>query len=171
VIAVQPTVFDEAKLYVPDVFGDERGFFTELYSRDKYRALGLDDEFVQDNLSYSIRNVLRGMHFDFRMAKLVQAVRGRVFDVIVDMREGSPTFGRWQGFELSAENRAQLYVPRGFAHGFLVLGDEALVLYKQTAHYDPAHERALSWRDRSVGIEWPLAGEPLLSPKDAAIPW
>jgi dTDP-4-dehydrorhamnose 3,5-epimerase len=105
------------------------------------------------------------------MAKFVQCLRGRIFDVIVDMNEGSPAYKRWQGFYLTEHNHLQLYVPRGFAHGFLALSDEVMVMYKQTAHYDPAHERAVSWRDPSVGIVWPLVGEARLSPKDAAAAW
>jgi dTDP-4-dehydrorhamnose 3,5-epimerase len=169
-IATEPTIFDEARIFVPAVFSDERGYFKETYSSGRYALAGLDETFVQDNVSYSLRHVLRGMHYDFRMAKLVQALRGEVFDVIVDMREDSATYRQWQGFTLSADNHAQLYVPRGFAHGFLVLSDDALVMYKQTAPYDPAHELAISWRDSSVGVEWPISGEPLLSPKDAALP-
>jgi dTDP-4-dehydrorhamnose 3,5-epimerase len=162
------TQFAEAKLYLPDVFDDERGYFKETYSKNKYAALGLTDEWVQDSVSRSAKNVIRGMHYDMRMAKLVQALQGEIFDVIVDMRPHSPTFKRWQGFELSAENHLQLYVPKGFAHGFLALGDGVIVHYKQSAHYDPQHERLLSWQDPGVGISWPLSGTPRLSPKDAA---
>ena len=169
-IDVRPTIFDEAKVLIPDVFEDDRGFFKESFSHARYAEIGIDDEFVQDNVSYSIRNVVRGMHYDFRMAKLVQALRGRIYDVIVDMRPDSPTFRRWQGFYLSENNHKQLYVPRGFAHGFLVLSDDAIVMYKQTALYDPKHECAISWRDESVGIAWPLVGTARLSPKDAALP-
>jgi dTDP-4-dehydrorhamnose 3,5-epimerase len=160
------TDFPEARIFVPDVFPDARGFFKETYARDKYASLGLREEWLQDSVSRSRRNVIRGMHYDMRMAKLVQCLDGRIFDVIVDVREGSPTFHRWQGFELSAGNHHQLLVPRGFAHGFLALED-SLVHYKMTALFDPAHEGVLSWKDPSVGIRWPLAGEPILSPKDA----
>ena len=115
-IQVFPTDFAEARIFVPEVFNDERGFFKETYSTAKYRALGLTDEFVQDSVSFSRRNVIRGLHYDVRMSKLVQVLRGRIFDVIVDLRDGSPTSLRWQGFELSEDNHRQLYVPAGFAH-------------------------------------------------------
>ena len=169
-IQVRDTIFPDAKLYVPDVFPDARGYFKETYSRDKYAALGMEDVWVQDSVSRSARNVIRGMHYDMRMAKLVQALAGRIYDVIVDMREGSATYKRWQGFELTADNHMQLYVPKGFAHGFLALDDVNIVQYKMSAHFDPTHERILSWKDPSVGIDWPLVGEPLLSPKDANAP-
>jgi dTDP-4-dehydrorhamnose 3,5-epimerase len=169
-IQVRDTNFPEAKIYVPDVFDDDRGYFKETYSRDKYAALGMRDEWVQDSVSRSSRNVIRGMHYDMRMAKLVQALVGRIYDVIVDMRTGSPTYKRWQGFDLTADNHLQLYVPKGFAHGFIALADDNVVLYKMTAHFDPAHERILSWKDPSVGIRWPLVGEPRLSKKDAEAP-
>ena len=158
------------KLIVPDVHSDERGFFKETYSSQRYEEAGVSGPFIQDNVSFSKRSVLRGMHYDLRMAKLVQVLFGRVFDVVIDMREGSPTYKEWDGFELTAENHHQLYVPPGFAHGFLTLSDRALVMYKQTALYDPKQERAVSWNDPSVGIEWPLGGDqPVLSPKDAAL--
>ena len=165
-IQVIETEFPDARIFVPDVFSDARGFFKETYARKKYAALGLDDEWVQDSVSRSRKHVLRGMHYDARMAKLVQCLDGRIFDVIVDLREHSPTFRRWQGFELSADNHHQLYVPAGFAHGFLALED-AVVHYKMSAHFDPAHERVLSWKDPGVGIAWPLTAEPILSEKDA----
>lgn len=167
-IAVHDTNFSEAKLYVPDVFPDERGYFKETYSRDKYAALGLRDEWLQDSVSRSKRNVIRGMHYDLRMAKFVQVLLGAIYDVIVDVREGSATYKRWQGFELSADNHRQLYVPKGFAHGFLALSDDVIVHYKMTALFDPKHEGLLSWRDPAVGIQWPLQGTPILSAKDAA---
>jgi len=166
-ISVRDTTFPEAKLYLPDVFEDDRGFFTETYSRDKYAALGMRDEWVQDSVSRSSHNVIRGMHYDMRMAKLVHVLVGRIYDVIVDVRESSPTYKRWEGFYLSADNHWQLYVPKGFAHGFLALAPDNVVHYKMTAHFDPTHERILSWRDPSVGIVWPLVGEPRISRKDA----
>mgnify|MGYP001319182786 CR=1 FL=1 len=166
-LQIRDTTFPDAKIYVPDVFGDARGFFKETYSRDKYAALGMRDEWLQDSVSRSRRNVIRGMHYDMRMAKLVQVLVGRIYDVIVDVREGSPTYKRWEGFELSAANHLQLYVPPGFAHGFLALDDDNVVQYKMSALFDPAHERNLSWQDPSVGIAWPLRGEPILSAKDA----
>lgn len=165
-IQVIQTDFAEARIFVPDVFPDQRGFFKETYAKEKYARLGMHDEWVQDSVSRSRRNVVRGMHSDLRMAKLVQCLEGRIFDVIVDIRPDSATYKRWQGFELSADNHHQLYVPRGFAHGFLALED-CLVLYKLSAHFDPAHERVLSWKDPSVGIRWPLTGDPILSEKDA----
>lgn len=168
VIQAIATDFAEARLFVPDVFEDERGYFKETYSRGKYAALGMRDEWLQDSVSRSKRNVLRGMHYDFRMAKLVQVLAGEIYDVIVDMRDGSPTYKRWQGFELTAANHRQLYVPAGFAHGFLALTDDVVVSYKQSAEFDPAHERVLSWRDAQTAIRWPLAGPPILSAKDAA---
>ena len=160
------TDFPEARIFVPDVFPDLRGYFKETYARSKYEALGLHDEWLQDSVSRSHRHVLRGMHYDMRMAKLVQCLAGRIYDVIVDVREDSPTYRRWQAFELTADNHQQLYVPRGFAHGFLAL-DDCLVHYKLSAHFDPAHERVLSWRDPAVGIRWPLTAQPILSAKDA----
>lgn len=158
------------KLITPVVFKDERGFFKETFSSPRYAAAGITEAFVQDNVSFSVRHVLRGMHYDLRMSKLVQAIVGRIFDVVVDMREDSPTFKQWDGFELTGENHHQIFVPAGVAHGFLTLSDKAVVLYKQTALYDPKAERAIGWSDPSVNIEWPLDGhEPLLSPKDAAL--
>jgi len=154
----------------PDVFEDTRGYFQEAFSNEKYAALGINETFVQDNVSYSRKDVLRGMHYDPRMTKLVYVVLGRVFDVVVDVRAGSPTFQQWTGVELSSDNHRQIFIPAGFAHGFLTLSDEAIVVYKQSAPYDPASERAISWRDPDVAIDWPLHGRsPILSPKDAAL--
>ena len=167
-IQVRDTDFAEAKLFIPDVYPDARGFFKESFSKSKYAALGLQDVWVQDSVSRSTRDVIRGMHYDLRMAKFVQVLLGRMFDVIVDVRAGSPSYKRWQGFELSADNHHQLYVPKGFAHGFLAQSDDVIVHYKMSAEYDPEHEGVLSWRDAEVGIAWPLGGAPILSPKDAA---
>jgi len=167
-IQVLATDFTEAKIFIPDVFADARGYFKETFSTDKYAALGLHDVWLQDSVSRSRRNVIRGMHYDPRMAKLVQVLRGKIFDVIVDVRQDSSTYKRWQGFELSEDNHHQLYVPRGFAHGFLAQADDVIVHYKMTALYDPKSEGVLSWRDPDVGIAWPLRGDPILSPKDAA---
>jgi dTDP-4-dehydrorhamnose 3,5-epimerase len=166
---VLATSFAEAKIYAPDVYPDPRGYFKETYSRDKYAAVGLHDEWVQDSVSRSRQGVIRGMHADPRMAKFVQALLGTIYDVIVDLREGSPTYKRWEGFELSESNHRQLYVPRGFAHGFLAQSAEVIVMYKMSAHYDPAFESGIRWDDPSVGIAWPLHGEPILSAKDAAL--
>lgn len=165
------TKFAEAKLLVPEVFEDARGFFKETYSTGKYRALGLSDDFVQDSISYSRKNVLRGLHYDRRMSKLVQVLRGRIFDAIADVREGSPTYLQWQGFILSDENHHQLYVPAGFAHGFLALSDDVIFSYKHGALHDPAHERSVRWNDPTLAIAWPLeGGEPTLSAKDKIAP-
>jgi dTDP-4-dehydrorhamnose 3,5-epimerase len=152
----------------PRVFGDERGFFLESYNRQRFAELGLPTDFVQDNHSRSARNVLRGLHYQIRQpqGKLVRVVRGAVFDVAVDLRRSSPTFGRWEGIELSEDNRRMLWIPPGFAHGFLVLTEYADFLYKTTDFYAPEHERCLRWDDPEVGIAWPLEGEPVLSAKD-----
>ena len=167
---VLETSIADVKLVVPDVFKDDRGYFKETFNEARYAQFGIRGPFVQDNVSLSARDVLRGMHYDMRMGKLVQALFGRVFDVVVDMREGSPTYKHWDGLELTAENHYQLYVPPGVAHGFLTLSDKAVVMYKQSALYDPTQERAISWRDPSVNIEWPLNGsQPVLSAKDAAL--
>lgn len=166
-LTVTATLFPEAKLVKPDVHTDRRGYFKETYSSQKYKAIGIVDEWVQDSVSRSARNVIRGLHYDMRMAKLVEVLEGAVFDVIVDMRESSPTFRRWQSFELTSDNHLQLYVPRGFAHGFLARSDAVLFHYKMSALYDPAHERVLKWNDPAIGITWPLDGDPILSEKDA----
>lgn len=165
------TKFAAAKVLVPDVFDDDRGFFKESWSKAKYAALGITTlEWEQDSTSWSTRNVVRGMHYDFRMAKLVQCLHGRIFDVIVDLHRDSPTYLQWQGFILSASNHRQLYVPAGFAHGFIALDEQVVVHYKNSVAFDPVTEGAISWRNPKVGIEWPLVGEPRLSAKDAAIP-
>jgi dTDP-4-dehydrorhamnose 3,5-epimerase len=155
----------------PRIFTDERGLFRELYSRERYRGHGIEDAFVQDNLSVSRRDVLRGLHGDARMAKLVGVVRGSAFDVIVDFRPGSPTYRRWFGTTLSARDGRQIYVPRGFLHGFLALEDDTMLAYKQSAPYDPAREFSVAWNDADLAIEWPLGARlPILSPRDAASP-
>lgn len=170
------TSLPEVPVLEPRVFGDARGFFLESFNERVFRELtGVKLPFVQDNHSRSARGVLRGLHYQIRnpQGKLVRVVSGRVFDVAVDMRRSSPTFGRWAGAELSAENHRQLWVPPGFAHGFVVLSDSADFLYKTTDYYAPEHERALAWNDPHVGIEWPTAeldAPPILSPKDAAAP-
>ncbi len=157
----------------PDVYRDERGFFVETYRRRWHAGAGIParKQFVQDNHSRSTRGVLRGMHFQVGdgVAKLVRCARGAIFDVAVDLRRGSPTYGRWEGVELDEHSMRELYVPVGCAHGFCVLSDVADVLYKQTAYYDPALERSLAWDDPEVGIEWPLASEEIVvSERDAA---
>ena len=156
----------------PKVFGDARGFFLESFNQRVFdEAVGAHVEFVQDNHSRSARGVLRGLHYQLRQTqgKLVRAVRGAVFDVAVDIRANSSTFGKWVGVELTEENQKQLWVPPGFAHGFLVLSETADFLYKTTDYYAPAHERAIAWNDPSIAIEWPDVGIPLsLSAKDQA---
>jgi dTDP-4-dehydrorhamnose 3,5-epimerase len=154
----------------PRVFGDYRGFFMESWNAQAFAKAGLDLTFVQDNHSHSQKGVLRGMHFQNPgpQGKLVRVVRGAVFDAVVDLRLSSPTFGKWTGVVLSAENKRMFWVPEGFAHGFLTLEDDTDFLYKCTAPYSPEHEASLAWDDPTVGIEWPLDGiEPKLSAKDA----
>lgn len=172
---MQATALDLAGLILlePQVFGDARGFFFESYNRRAFRAAtGLDVDFVQDNHSKSAKGVLRGLHYQVRQAqgRLVRVVQGEVFDVVVDLRRASPTFGRWQGLVLSAANKRQLWIPPGFAHGFLTLSDTAEFLYKTTDYYAPEYERCLAWNDPQVGIRWPLEGAPLLSAKDQQAP-
>lgn len=156
-------------LVEPDVFQDRRGYFLETYHGKKYAEAGISGPFVQDNFSRSVRGTLRGLHYQLQQAqgKLVMVVEGTVFDVGVDIRKGSPTFGKWFGIELSAENKRQLYIPPGFAHGFCVISDVASVLYKCTNLYEPEDERGIIWNDRTIGIRWPVQ-QPLLSPKDEA---
>ena len=165
---VTETAIPGVLLLTPRVFEDERGFFLESYNRRRYEEIGLDMTFVQDNHSKSVRNVLRGLHYQIRQiqGKLVRVIAGEIFDVAVDLRRDSPTLGKWVGATLSAANRQILWVPPGFAHGFLTLTDSAEVLYKTTDYYAPAHERCVRWDDPQLAIRWPLRGEPLLSPKD-----
>jgi dTDP-4-dehydrorhamnose 3,5-epimerase len=161
----------EVLILEPRVFGDDRGFFYESFNARTFsEATGLNREFVQDNHSRSQRGVLRGLHYQLQQpqGKLVRAVVGEVFDVSVDLRRSSPTFGRWVGVHLSAENKRQLWVPEGFAHGFLTLSEYAEVLYKTTDYYAPAHERCIRWDDPSLAIDWPLDSAPQLSAKDQA---
>lgn len=165
------TALPEVKLIEPKVFGDERGFFMETWNADVFRQAGLDLRFVQDNHSRSAKGVLRGLHYQLEQTqgKLVRVTAGSVFDVAVDIRRSSPTFGQWIGYELSAANKRMLWVPEGFAHGFLTLEDGTDFLYKCTALYSPAHERAIAWDDPVIGIDWPLDGlTPQLSAKDQA---
>jgi dTDP-4-dehydrorhamnose 3,5-epimerase len=152
----------------PKVFGDARGFFMEIWNQVRYREAGLDGNFVQDNLSFSRRGALRGLHFQnpTPQGKLVSVLQGEVFDVAVDIRRSSPTFGKWEGTVLSGENKRQFYVPAGFAHGFLVLSETAMFHYKCTDFYTPKHEMTIRWDDPEIGIKWPLK-EPILSEKDA----
>lgn len=159
-------------LVSPDVFGDARGYFTETFHAEKYAEGGVAARFVQDNFSYSRRGILRGLHYQLRapQAKLVYVVSGEVFDVAVDVRHGSPTFGKWCGRVLSAENHYQLFIPEGFAHGFCVLSETARFLYKCSAFYDRNDDRGIAWDDPDIGIEWPIA-EPELSQKDQNQPF
>jgi len=168
---IQETSLHGAYIIEPDVFGDHRGFFKETWQRDRYEDQRVGADYVQDNISRSVRGTLRGLHYQMvqTQGKLVQAFSGRIFDVAVDMRRSSPTFGKWHGEILSSENHKQLYVPPGFAHGFCVLSDVAEVFYKCTDFYHPESERTLLWNDPDLGIEWPLAEmgvEPILSEKD-----
>ncbi len=168
---VIPTTIPEIKIIEPRVFSDERGFFCETYNLRECAAHGINDVFVQDNHSRSIRGTLRGLHYQVNpgQVKLVRVVVGAVWDVAVDIRHGSPTFGQWVGVELSAENMRQLYIPVGFAHGFCVISDVAEFLYKVTTFYSPADERGIAWNDPDLAIQWPT-NEPLLSPRDRAHP-
>ncbi|MGO4808099.1 dTDP-4-dehydrorhamnose 3,5-epimerase [Cupriavidus sp. 2MCAB6] len=170
-LTVIPTDIPEVLILEPKVFGDDRGFFFESFNAKAFEAAtGLKREFVQDNHSRSARNVLRGLHYQIQhpQGKLVRVTSGEVFDVVVDLRRGSPTFGKSTGLTLSAENKRQLWVPEGFAHGFLVTSESAEFLYKTTDYWYPEHERSLAWNDPALGIEWPLDGEPMLAAKDAA---
>lgn len=166
---VTPTAIPEVLVLEPKVFGDARGFFYESFNQKAFNhATGLNETFVQDNHSRSAQGVLRGLHYQLQQpqGKLVRVVRGTVFDVAVDIRKSSPTFGRWVGVELSEENHKQLWVPAGFAHGFSVLSASADFLYKTTAYYAPENERCISWNDTRLNIEWRMAGEPIVSLKD-----
>ncbi len=170
---VTETDLPGVKLIEPKVFGDERGFFLESWNARSFAEAGLDLDFVQDNHSRSARGVLRGLHYQWGnpQGKLVRVTAGAVFDVAVDLRRSSPCFGRWTGYELSERNKRMLYIPPGFAHGFLVLSDSADFLYKCTALYDAPNDRGIHWDDPAIGIDWPLAGmTPQLSAKDAAAP-
>ncbi len=166
-----PTAIAEVLVIEPAVFGDARGFFFESWNQRAFdAAVGREVRFVQDNHSASTRGVLRGLHYQVKSAqgKLVRVISGEVFDVAVDLRRSSKTFGRWVGERLSAQNRRMMWIPEGFAHGFLVLSESAEFLYKTTDYYAPEHERTLLWNDPAIGIAWPLSGDPVLKPKDAA---
>ncbi|HXF79028.1 MAG TPA: dTDP-4-dehydrorhamnose 3,5-epimerase [Usitatibacter sp.] len=168
---VTRTAIPEVLLIEPRVFGDDRGSFFESWNQRAFdQAVGREVRFVQDNHSTSVRNVLRGLHYQVRepQGKLVRVVEGEVFDVVVDLRRSSPTFGRWVGERLGGSGSPMLWVPEGFAHGFLVLSERAQFLYKTTEYYAPQHERTLLWSDPAVGIAWPMAGAPLLKASDAA---
>jgi dTDP-4-dehydrorhamnose 3,5-epimerase len=170
-VRVVPTALAEVKILEPRVFGDARGFFFESFNaRDFARQVAAGFEFVQDNHSRSAKGVLRGLHYQIHHAqgKLVRVVEGEVFDVAVDLRRSSPNFGKWAGAVLSGDNHRQIWVPPGFAHGFVVLSESAQFLYKTTDFWYPEHERCLLWNDPAIGIEWPLDFEPVLAAKDAA---
>jgi dTDP-4-dehydrorhamnose 3,5-epimerase len=166
-----PTALPGVLVIEPAAFGDARGFFFESWNQRAFDALvGREVRFVQDNHSASVRNVLRGLHYQVRQpqGKLVRVILGEVYDVAVDLRRSSPTFGQWVAERLSAQNRRMLWVPEGFAHGFVVTSERAEFLYKATDYYAPEHERTLLWNDPALAIPWPVEGEPLLKPKDAA---
>ena len=166
-----PTRIPDVLLIEPKVFGDDRGFFFESFNRCTFHeATGINVDFVQDNHSKSARNVLRGLHYQLAQpqGKLVRVTQGEVFDVAVDIRKGSSTYGQWVGEILSAENKKQLWIPAGLAHGFVVLSETAEFLYKTTDYYAPQHERCIAWNDPDLAIAWPIDGQPLLSAKDAA---
>jgi dTDP-4-dehydrorhamnose 3,5-epimerase len=169
-VNVIPTALPDVLLIEPKVFADERGFFFESWNKRALAAAGLDADFVQDNHSRSARNVLRGLHYQIEHAqgKLVRVCSGAVFDVAVDIRRASPTFGRWVGMTLSAQSKQMLWIPPGFAHGFLVLSEAAEFLYKTTDYWYPEHERTLLWNDPALSIVWPLGGAPTVAAKDAA---
>jgi dTDP-4-dehydrorhamnose 3,5-epimerase len=167
---ITPTAIPEVLVLEPQVFGDDRGFFFESYNARRFEELtGVRPNFVQDNHSKSAKNVLRGLHYQIRQpqGKLVRVTAGAIFDVVVDLRRSSPFFGRWVGVELSAENRRQIWVPPGFAHGFVVTSASAECLYKITDYWTPEHERTILWNDPALAIDWPIEGAPMLSGKDS----
>lgn len=169
-MTITPTVIPDVLIIEPKVFGDDRGFFFESFNQKQFEhAVGRQVTFVQDNHSKSAKNVLRGLHYQIQhpQGKLVRVVQGEVFDVAVDIRSSSPTFGKWVGVVLSAENKKQLWVPEGFAHGFLVLSETAEFLYKTTDYWYPEFERSIIWNDAELAIEWPSIGTPQLATKDA----
>jgi len=169
-LTVIPTFLPEVKIIEPKVFADARGSFFESFNAKEFaEAVGDDVEFVQDNHSLSVKGVLRGLHYQIEhpQGKLVRVIVGEVFDVAVDLRVSSPNFGKWAGVRLSAKNKRQLWVPAGFAHGFVVMSETAEFLYKTTDYWFPEHERCLLWSDSDIGIEWPLDSEPTLAQKDA----
>jgi len=170
-VKVTPTAIPDLLILEPRVFGDDRGFFFESFNARRFAELtGVETAFVQDNHSRSARGVLRGLHYQIRQpqGKLVRVVAGEVWDVAVDIRRGSSSFGQWQGAYLSAENKRQLWIPEGFAHGFVVLSESAEFLYKTTDYYAPEHERCIAWNDAELAIDWRYPGDPVLSEKDRA---
>jgi dTDP-4-dehydrorhamnose 3,5-epimerase len=168
---ITPTAIPEVLVLEPQVYGDERGFFFESFNQRRFEELtGQRGHFVQDNHSRSARNVLRGLHYQINQpqGKLVRVTAGAIFDVVVDLRAASPFFGRWVGVELSAENRRQIWVPAGFAHGFVVTSENAECQYKTTDYWAPEHERSILWSDPALAIDWPITGAPIVSAKDSA---
>ena len=168
---VIPTDIESVVVIEPQVFEDGRGCFLETYQFQRFKSAGLDDTFVQDNLSFSVKNTLRGLHFQVShpQAKLIQVISGEIFDVAVDLRSGSPTFSRWVGMYLSEHNKQQVFIPKGFAHGFCVLSDSAHVFYKCSDYYYPDDEGGILWSDPAIGIDWPLKN-PIISDKDNRLP-
>lgn len=165
-------IFPDVLIIEPEVFKDERGFFVETYRLKRYLERGLKASFVQDNLSYSKKHVLRGLHYQIGkpQGKLLWVVKGEIFDVVVDLRKSSPNFGKWFGMKLASDSSTQLYIPEGFAHGFCVTSEEAIVCYKCTDYYSPAHERGIRWDDPDLGIPWPIS-DPIISEKDTQFPF
>jgi dTDP-4-dehydrorhamnose 3,5-epimerase len=165
---VTPSELPDVLVIEPDVYPDERGFFLESYNRRRFAEAGIDAEFVQDNHTFSVRNVLRGLHYQVRQpqGKLVAVMAGEIFDVAVDLRRSSPSFGKWTGVTLSGGGHRMMWIPQGFAHGYLVLSEHAIVLYKTTSFYAPQHERVIRWNDPDLGIKWPLEADPIVSEKD-----
>jgi len=170
-LRVTPTAIPEVLIIEPDVFTDKRGFFMETYHEKRYRELGIDVTFVQDNLAYSIKGTLRGLHYQHPngQAKLIQTIQGEIFDVAVDIRSGSATYGKWVGEILSYTNKKQLFIPAGFAHGYCVLSNTALVAYRCSTFYSPEDEKGILWSDPVLNIEWPFQN-PLVSEKDQFLP-
>ncbi len=168
---ILPTALEGIFIIEPEIFADNRGFFMETYSRLRYREAGLKAEFVQDNISHSVQNTLRGLHYQVTrpQAKLIQVLSGDVYDVVVDLRPWSTTFTKWKSFHLSSENKKQLFISEGFAHGFCVLSESALLQYKCSDFYDPADEGGILWNDKNLGIAWPAA-DPIVSEKDCKLP-
>jgi dTDP-4-dehydrorhamnose 3,5-epimerase len=168
---INKTPIDGLLILEPDIYRDERGFFLETFHEQRYKDLGIEDHFVQDNLSLSSKGILRGLHFQYRhpQAKLVQVLLGEVFDVAVDIRQGSPTFGKWFGLLLSQDNLFQMLIPEGFAHGYCVISETAIFSYKCSNFYSPLDEGGLLWSDPDIDIEWPVS-KPVLSPKDSRLP-
>ncbi len=169
---ILPSSLPEILIIEPSVFQDERGFFMETYQQRRYTEAGIESVFVQDNLSYSVRGTLRGLHYQVKhaQAKLIQVIEGTIFDVALDIRRGSPSFGQWTSAHLSAENKRQLFLPQGFAHGFCVLSESAQVVYKCTDYYAAEDEGGVLWSDPALAIAWPIA-KPLLSEKDSQLPY